>query len=59
MKALLNTPDGKVLVAELEGVWDTFSLLGDTPELTAYAVGQRDAYKFLKDVQTGALDGND
>lgn len=57
MKQLLNTQDGKVLLDELGDLYDPFSLMGNSPEATAYAVGQRDVYKFLREVQTGDYDG--
>ena len=52
IKQLLNTQDGKVFVDELEDTWDQFNLMGDTPEDTAYNVGLRDAYKFIRTLQT-------
>ena len=45
---LLKTPDGEVLMKEMALSWDTVTLIADTPERTAYAVGQRDAYKHLE-----------
>jgi len=43
----LKTPDGEALMSELSAAWDPVSLLGATPEETAYKVGQRDAYHYL------------
>jgi hypothetical protein len=55
IKHLLNTPDGEVLVDELEDAWDQNVLLGSSPERTAYNVGLRDAFKFIRMLQTGEL----
>ena len=46
LRQLLNTDDGQLLVEELRQVWDNpyKSLIGETPEQTAYNVGKRDAY---------------
>jgi hypothetical protein len=51
----LNTPQGTQLVDELEEAWDVHTLLGGTPEQTAYNVGLRDAYRFVRDLQDGAF----
>jgi hypothetical protein len=58
-EALLATTAGKRLVEELRIAWDPYRLLGDTPEKTAYAVGQRDAFKFISMLQTGELINGD
>jgi len=47
MSEVLKTPDGEVLMEELFVTWDTISLMGGTPEETAYKVGQRDAFRHL------------
>jgi len=52
---LLSTPAGEDLVAELAETWDVHKLIGATPEITAYNVGLRDAYKFITMLQTGEL----
>jgi len=54
-KSLLNTENGLALMAELEGDWDAFNLLGATPQDTAYGCGKRDAFKYLKQLQSGEL----
>lgn len=55
IKNLLSTRDGEVLMDELAVVWNPYSLMGDDPQKTAYNVGLRDAYEFLKALQTGEL----
>ena len=52
---LLGQETGQHLMEELADIWDPYSLLGDTAEKTAYNCGLRDAFKFLKDLQTGAM----
>lgn len=44
---VLNSTDGKLLVRELKVLWDEGSLMGTTPEETAYRVGKRDAFHTL------------
>ena len=53
LQTLLMSDNGKALMIELEVTWDQFVLLGESPEVTAYNVGLRDAYKFLKALQAG------
>ena len=52
---LLTTPAGKDLVGELEETWDVHKLIGVTPEMTAYNVGLRDAFKFITMLQSGEM----
>jgi hypothetical protein len=54
-KHFLSSPDGEAFVNELELTWDKFDLMGGTPEETAYNVGLRDAFKFIKMLQNGEL----
>jgi hypothetical protein len=57
-KFVLSSEQGQELVDELEATWDAHKLIGATPEDTAYNVGLRDAFKFIKDIQDGAfIDG--
>ena len=57
-KFILCSEQGQELVDELEATWDAHKLIGATPEDTAYNVGLRDAFKFIKDIQDGAfIDG--
>jgi hypothetical protein len=56
MSTALNTPAGEELVAELEAAWDPYKLIGATSEETAYLVGLRDAYKFIKHIQKGVFE---
>jgi hypothetical protein len=57
-KFVLSSEQGQELVTELEATWDAHKLIGATPEATAYNVGLRDAFKFIKDIQEGAfIDG--
>ena len=44
---LLRSDDGKILLEELEAVWDGPGILGADPQTTAYNCGKRDAYKML------------
>ena len=53
MATCLNTPDGKVLMAELEKLWDGYSLLGEGTLSTGHKIGQRDAFKHLKLLSDG------
>ncbi len=53
IKRLLNTPDGDMLLDELEVEWDSFRLMGDDPYKTAYKVGMRDAFRFLIALKQG------
>ena len=41
------------MMKELESIWDGYKIMGDTPEDTAYKVGQRDAFKFLQYLANG------
>ena len=54
-KQILNTENGQALVVELETIWDSFGILGETAEGTAYNCGLRDAFKFIKQLQDGDL----
>jgi hypothetical protein len=49
----LNTVTGVDMMKELESIWDGYKIMGDTPEDTAYKVGQRDAFKFLQYLANG------
>jgi hypothetical protein len=55
MQRLLNSPDGELLVEELETIWNPFDLRGETDAETNYNVGLRDAYMFIKMLQDGEL----
>ena len=57
IQTLLTSDAGKELMAELATTWDQFMLIGETPEVTAYNVGLRDAYKFLQGLQAGEFNG--
>ena len=48
---LLRTPDGQALMNELREAYSEGSLLGETPEKTAYRVGQFDVYRDLLRIQ--------
>jgi hypothetical protein len=50
---MLMTENGQDFVDELEKAWDTHRLLGADAEDTAYKVGLRDAYRFIRDIQRG------
>jgi hypothetical protein len=52
---MLKSDIGQQFVEELETCWDQFNLLGEDPHKTAYNVGLRDAFKFIKDIQNGAF----
>jgi hypothetical protein len=54
-RQLLGQDVAQQLLQELKDTWDPYNLLGDTPERTAYNCGLRDAYKFLEELQSGAL----
>jgi len=53
MKTVLNSPEGEALMQELADMWDANTLLGDSPERTAYNVGLRDAFKFMDMLRNG------
>ena len=53
MEQCLNTPDGMAVMDDLREAWDAHNLLGPTPQETAYNVGLRDAYQYLKNIQKG------
>ena len=50
MAKCLNSPDGKLLMQELETLWDRYTLLGETPIDTGHRVGLRDAFKHLQQI---------
>jgi hypothetical protein len=52
-KQMLMTENGQDFVTELEKAWDAHRLLGADAEDTAYKVGLRDAYRFIRDIQRG------
>ena len=54
-KFVLSSEQGQEFVDELRTTWDAHKLIGDTPEDTAYNVGLRDAFKFIKDIQDGVF----
>jgi len=54
-KQVLNTQDGKKLMAELETLWDAQWLRGDSEAETNYNVGLRDAFKYLQALQNGDM----
>ena len=56
MRECLLTPSGEALVDELEIMWDSYGLMGDSPEQTGHNVGLRDAYKFIKQLQKGVYE---
>lgn len=49
MGALLRTPDGQLLLRELEYEFD-HKLMTDDPYRTAYNIGRRDVIKRMKDI---------
>ena len=53
IKQCLSTEGGSALLEELEEVWEPDTLMGDNPQDTAYNVGLRDAFKFMKQLQNG------
>tara|TARA_R110002020_G_scaffold170207_2_gene359574 strand:- start:7534 stop:7728 length:195 start_codon:yes stop_codon:yes gene_type:complete len=55
MQAVLESPDGELLMKELAAMWDTFGLIGNDPQETGYKVGQRDAYKFISMLRDGEM----
>jgi hypothetical protein len=54
-RRVLNTPDGKLLMAELEELCDPEILFESDPYVMAAAVGARDIYKLLKIYQSGDI----
>lgn len=62
-KQFLNTETGQKLINELATEWDRYQLRGEDTDETIYNIGLRDAYRFLKALQTGELiherDGDD
>lgn len=52
-QALLSSEDGQELIKELSQNWDAFNLLGDNPQDTGYNCGLRDAFVFLRELQSG------
>jgi hypothetical protein len=50
---LLDTEAGSELLDELRTTWDSYKIIGATPEETAYNVGLRDAFKFIEGLQRG------
>jgi hypothetical protein len=58
-KQMLMTENGQAFVEELAFAWDTHSLLGTDAEETAYKVGLRDAYRFVRDIQRGDFINDD
>lgn len=53
MAECLNTPDGQILMAELETMWDGYGLMGVDGIETGWKIGQRDAFKYLKQLSDG------
>lgn len=47
---LLRSTGGQALLNMLEGMWCPSTLMGETPEKTAYNVALRDAYTMLYDM---------
>ncbi len=53
IRILLRSDDGQLLLEEIEIMWDAYTLIGATPEKTAYNVGLRDAFKHIYSLSTG------
>lgn len=49
----LNTPDGKLLMQEIQDTLDPYTLGSDKPTRVVYLAGQRDAYKFIERLASG------
>lgn len=45
---LLRSPGGKALLEHLEREFDPDALFSDDSHITAYRVGQRDAFRYIK-----------
>lgn len=55
IKHLLNSEEGQYLVDELKAAWHKEMLLGGDPQQTAYNCALRDAYEFVKQLQSGEM----
>lgn len=45
---LFSTPDGKKALEALQQEFDSVDIMSDTPEKTAYRLGQRDVVKYIE-----------